>query len=101
MEVASGLQCRTMKLTLVLTAVALFSSELAVGATHEWRFNVWADGWPIGTHIFRVSEEEGRTTVETIANFRPKILFVSVYRYDHRDSELWRDGCLQKIAADT
>jgi hypothetical protein len=85
----------------LLGILALFATEVAVGATHEWQFNVWADGWPIGTHTFRVIDEAGHTSVETVANFRPKILFVPVYRYDHRDRESWQDGCLQKIDADT
>jgi len=85
----------------LLGILALFAAEVAVGATREWHFNVSADGWPIGTHTFRVIDEQGHTTVETIANFRPKILFVPVYRYDHRDRESWQDGCLQRIDAAT
>ena len=95
------LRSADMRVVRVVAIAALLVSDVAVGATREWHFNVWADGWPIGTHTFRVVDEEGQRTVETIANFRPKILFVPVYRYDHRDRESWQDGCLQKIDADT
>jgi hypothetical protein len=90
-----------MRILRVCSLVALLVSQVAVGTTREWHFNVWADGWPIGTHTFRVVDEEGHRTVETVANFRPKILFVEVYRYDHRDRESWQDGCLQEIDAHT
>jgi len=39
--------------------------------------------------------------IETRAEFEVKLLRITAFEYDHRNTELWRDGCLQAIDART
>lgn len=67
----------------------------------RWEFEVLLDGKKIGYHDFSVSEVDGVQTVTTEARFDVKLLFVNVYRYRHKNTEVWRDNCLTSISADT
>jgi hypothetical protein len=67
----------------------------------EWRFRVTLDGSEIGEHTFRVREDPSRIEVESRASFDVKLLGFSLYRYEHRATERWRDGCLESLDAST
>jgi hypothetical protein len=68
----------------------------------EWRFTVRLDGKPIGTHRFVLaSASDGRLALSSEAQFDVTLLGVPVYRYRHRASERWADGCLVSIDART
>jgi hypothetical protein len=71
------------------------------GAVDEWRFRVFLDDSEIGYHNFVLIEEGGRRRVLTEAEFRVRFLFVPVYRYEHVNREVWRDGCLEEISSST
>jgi len=82
-------------------AIAAVISGRAAAATQEWHFEVSADGRHIGTHTFKVIDNAEQRTVETTASFEAKVLRVPFYRYSHHDRELWKEGCLQQIQAET
>ncbi len=67
----------------------------------EWRFNLLMDGSPIGSQVFRLSREGQRSRVSVAADFDVKILFLSVYTYEHRNEELWEGGCLLAMNSTT
>jgi len=67
----------------------------------RWQFEVLLDDKKIGYHDFIVSEEDGRQTVSTEANFNVKLLFVNVFSYRHQNEETWRDNCLSSIRSET
>ena len=67
----------------------------------QWRFKVSLDGREIGFHDFVVSRQGNQRMVEISADFDVKILFINAYRYDHANSEIWKDGCLQQIRSET
>ncbi len=84
-----------------VSVLVLLASVSTAARSQEWIFHVTADGHSIGTHSFKVTGDGHERNVETRATFRAKVLLVPVYHYDHHDSESWRNGCLQKIDADT
>jgi hypothetical protein len=48
-----------------------------------------------------VRSGEAEQHVSIAADFDVRLLFFSVYSYRHRNREVWRDGCLQRIDAET
>ena len=73
----------------------------APAAQDELTFMVSLDDRPIGTHRWRIVENGGRHVVESTAEFDVRILQVPVYRYRHRATETWQNGCLQRIESQT
>lgn len=67
----------------------------------DYRFRVLLDERPIGEHVFRVRDGAGGRTVAIEADFDVRVLFVPVYRYQHRNVERWEDGCLVSLRSDT
>jgi hypothetical protein len=70
-------------------------------AVRTWQFDVALDGRRIGEHSFVAAERDGIVEIESRARFSVDVLFVPVYRYEHSNREVWRDGCLAKIDART
>ncbi|GKS83180.1 DUF6134 family protein [Acidovorax sp. SUPP1855] len=86
---------------LLWTATAM-PAAAAMPPANEWNFQVALDGTPIGEHRFRLSAPAAQERVLTSeARFAVKLLGLVVYRYRHDARELWRDGCLEAITAET
>lgn len=64
-------------------------------------FDVFLDDRPIGYQRFSVTPDGGGTRIETQAKFEVKFLRITAFAYDHRNTELWRGGCLRAIDART
>lgn len=80
---------------------ALVLSWSAAAAPRTLEFDVLRDGAPIGTHRVTV-ERDGDDTRATIEiDMAVRLAFVTVYRYTHRSTELWRDGRLVSLDART
>lgn len=74
----------------------------AITPPEEWRFTVRLDGKPIGTHRFVLAGGDAQGIVlSSEARFEVSLLGVPLYRYRHRASERWADGCLAAIDART
>ncbi len=87
---------------LCCAAVIAFPASVAVAATTgEWDFTVYLDERPIGTHRFTVSQDGERSIVDISADFRVRMLFLTLYAYRHDNREEWKGGCLQRISART
>lgn len=87
-----------------LFGLAFMSSAPAqerAGEVANWDFDVYLDEKKVGTHLFTVSEADGVKHVQSEANFKVKILFISAYRYEHRAAERWTDNCLEEFDAST
>ena len=88
----------------VSAAIALAAPGLSVATPmvkDELTFAVSLDDQPIGVHRFRIADEGARRVVASEATFDVRILRVPVYRYRHRNTETWQNGCLQQIDAET
>mgnify|MGYP001812349775 FL=1 len=71
------------------------------GSAKDLRFQVLLDDEPIGSHSFRITDESSKRTIESDASFDVRVLFVPVFNYRHSNTEIWRDGCLVKMEAQT
>jgi len=73
----------------------------ANSSSKSWNFEALLDGAPIGTHQFEVVRNGNQIRVNSSAEFRVKLLGITVYRYTQKVQELWRDGCLIGLQATT
>jgi hypothetical protein len=87
-------------LLLALTVLAVAGAAEAA-EPREWRFKVFLEDKPIGEQVFRLSEDDGRARLLTEAHFDVKVLFFTAYTYRHRNEEIWKDGCLERIESTT
>lgn len=87
---------------LLAGALALPGASIATTEpASELLFRVLLDDKDIGVHRFSVARQGDRELVEIEADFRVTFLAIPVYRYDHRNREIWRDGCLLRIESKT
>lgn len=63
----------------------------------DWSFDVYLDKQKIGTHIFSLNDNQ----LNSKANFKVKVLFISAYDYAHTAQEGWQNDCLTKLTAHT
>jgi hypothetical protein len=76
---------------------------VAAGATSEkdWRFRVFLDDKEIGHHHFHLTRSGAQQQLTTEANFEVSILKIPLFRYSHKNVELWNSQCLRHIASST
>jgi hypothetical protein len=67
----------------------------------QWNFDVYLDDREIGSHYFHLSDSADGLRLQTHAEFSVKFLMITAYAYEHRNVEIWRDGCLRSIEAIT
>jgi hypothetical protein len=84
-----------------LLIIAAFAGNVSATENREWSFRVLLDGKDVGNQHFVVTNEDGRTRLETQADFKVKFLFATVYRYMHQNVETWEGDCLTEIQSTT
>lgn len=67
----------------------------------EWNFRVYLDDTPIGYHRFELNGDKQQRELVTEAEFQVKFLFITAYRYQHQNREIWQGDCLQKLESRT
>jgi len=82
---------------LAVCAVLAFGSADAL----QWNFKVLLDQRPIGHHRFEQDDAGVLRRVVSRAQFSVEWLRIPVFRYRHEDTETWRDGCLDRLDANT
>jgi hypothetical protein len=85
-------------LTLALLADA---TEVHGAEPREWTFGVFLDDKPIGHQAFRLTRDGGEQRIAIRADFAVRFFSFTVYRYRHRNEEVWHDGCLARIESHT
>jgi hypothetical protein len=70
-------------------------------SARKLNFDVFLDDRAIGYQRFVLASTGDGMRIETRAEFEVKLLRITAFEYDHRNTELWRDGCLQAIDART
>lgn len=74
----------------------------AVAEVEMYEFDVYLDDKRIGSHTWHVRERaSGEREVYSEADFEVRLMFLTVFDYEHRSTEQWRDGCLARITAET
>jgi hypothetical protein len=71
------------------------------GGIRRLSFDVFLDDRAIGYQRFSLTPAGDGTRIDTQAQFEVKLLRITAFAYEHRNTELWRDGCLRAIAART
>jgi hypothetical protein len=64
-------------------------------------FDVMRGDKSIGRHVLTFREEGEETHVDIEVSLQVKIGFLTVFRYDHTNHEVWRDGQLVSVTTDT
>ena len=64
-------------------------------------FEVLRDGSPVGYHRVNFREEGSNVVIDSRFVVQVNILFIPAYRYEYASKEIWRDGCLAELRADT
>ena len=93
--------CKLLLLTAAGFALLPGNASATNGSAKDLRFQVLLDDEPIGSHSFRITDESSKRTIESDASFDVRVLFVPVFNYRHNNTEIWRDGCLVKMEAQT
>jgi hypothetical protein len=78
----------------ILFFIALVISNFTYA--QEWKFDALLNDKIIGQHTFIYEDE--KTTSN--ANFKFEYLFMD-FIYQHKSTEIWRDGCLKTISSKT
>ena len=81
--------------------VAATSVAATAANPRRLEFDVFLGDRKIGWQRFLVTPDGGATRIETQARFAVRLLGLKAFEYDHRNVELWRDGCLQSIESRT
>ena len=88
-----------------LGAAAIVGSVLALPARADHQvnrnFTVLRGGSSIGTHSITMARNGAETVVDVEVEMAVKIAFITVFRLEHRNREIWRDGRLVKIDTKT
>jgi hypothetical protein len=83
------------------TAATAPTPSTATPSERALHFDVFLGDRPIGYQRFDLRTLPSGLRVETEARFELTWLRVKAFDYDHRNVELWRDGCLQSISSRT
>jgi hypothetical protein len=67
----------------------------------QLKFRVFMSGRDIGHKTIRFTENGDTLQVDTELDFRVRFAFLTVYVYEHRNREIWRNGLLQSLDAST
>jgi uncharacterized protein YjhX (UPF0386 family) len=87
--------------SLLAAILFLTSLPLAHAALNAWTFRVLLDGREIGRHQFTLRDAGEARELRSEARFDVRVLFLSVYRYQHDALERWEGNCLQSLVAST
>lgn len=93
------------KILFLLAALLTIPVNATADATPHmdkaWNFDVYLGDKQIGYHRFQATDIDNGLLVRSDAEFRVKVLFITAFNYEHSNSEVWRNGCLQSIDAQT
>lgn len=67
----------------------------------ERRMQVFLDDREVGLHTFRFDDGDGTLRVHSEAAFKVRVVFVTLFNYEHEANENWRGGCLVGLQSRT
>lgn len=94
---------RVLPAVAVAAALAFLSPTASAlpGATAPLHFTVLRDGKPVGTQSYDFIKDDNGLKVIIDTDVVVKFAFVPVYRFEHHDEEVWRDGRLAALSSTT
>ena len=97
----SRLGNRALWLMSISLLVVVLASEAVVARGSGVGFTVLRDGSPFGTHQVSFRQEGEDLHVEIAIDLEVSLAFITLFRYEHRNHEIWREGRLVSIEART
>lgn len=90
-------------LTPALTPVQAGAESAAEGVEsgQAWRFRVYLDDREIGYHHFRLADAGDRQVLHSEADFEYRLMFLTLYEYEHENRETWSGDCLYSVDSRT
>jgi hypothetical protein len=73
----------------------------AAGRPAETAFTVLREGAPFGSHTVFFRRDGDSDIVDIAIDLEVRFAFVTLFRYSHRNTEVWRDGRLVRLDAVT
>lgn len=94
---AIGLIC----LSVLFFGFAILPAAASVPDGDVLEFAILRNGDEIGRHVFRFRREGDTLAVDIEARIDYRFGFIPLYWFDHRATEIWRDGRLSRLTATT
>jgi hypothetical protein len=82
-------------------AITTIGATGATGATKDRHFSVLYGDRRIGSHSIVYSSDGEDTRVSTEIRLVTKVAFITVFAFNHRSEEIWRDGRLISLRSET
>ena len=86
-----------MSKNILITLLLFFTLGQSSYAMNAWDFKVFYGDQEIGEHHFSLQKQGDKQKVSIKADFNIDILFINVYSYKHKNTEIWQDSCLSSI----
>jgi hypothetical protein len=82
---------------------SLFAQKPAIteAATGAWEFTVYLDDREIGFHHFYLAATGETRQLQSVASFEYRLMMIPLFRYEHKNNEVWHGNCLQSITSRT
>ena len=86
-----------------LAASLLISTPLAASPrdSDEWKFTVLLNDDSIGYHHFSLDNSGDKARLTTRADFDVTFLKIPLFSYEHENTEVWNNRCLERIESTT
>jgi hypothetical protein len=80
---------------------ATIRTDAAIPPSPGFDFEILRGGTPIGRHTIAFRRDGDNLHVDIEIEIEIELLFITVFRYSHRNREIWRDGRLVSIETET
>ncbi|MFN3230844.1 MAG: DUF6134 family protein [Alphaproteobacteria bacterium] len=82
-------------------SVASLPPNPAVPESGKIEFDVYRKDQKIGSHKLTFTQQDDQLQVDINVKFKVKFLFVTVYKYQHRATEIWSGDQLVSLSSET
>ena len=88
-------------ITLVTSLVWSMPLAASPEKSSEWKFTVFLNDDSIGYHHFSLDRSGDKARLSTRADFDVTFLKIPLFSYEHENTELWNNRCLERIDSTT
>lgn len=92
---------KNITLTFIIGLLTISSASACIPDNMIKRFKIYNNGSPIGEHTLKFSQEGDRTNVDIDIQMKAGVLFFTVFRYSHQNTEIWEGDQLISVDAKT
>ena len=92
---------RTLGVFFAVLLLGVVVNGSAMARSDGLAFSVLRDGSPFGTHEISFRQDGEDLHVEVAIDLEVSLGFITLFRYEHRNHEIWRDGRLVSIETRT